>query len=139
MGTLGAREPEIYGAITLKEIDKLLLKRATELGVEVCSFQSNHEGALIDKIEAESPHINGILINPAALTHYSYALRDALVAANLPTVEVHLSNIFARESFRALSVTAAAAAGTICGLGVESYLLGIEALVKVIEKRQAES
>jgi 3-dehydroquinate dehydratase II len=139
MGELGTREPEIYGNITLKEIDRLLLERATELGVEVRCFQSNHEGALIDKIEAERPLIRGILINPAALTHYSYALHDALAAAKLPTVEVHLSNIFARESFRSLSVTAAAADGTICGFGVDSYLLGIEALVKMIEKRQAES
>jgi 3-dehydroquinate dehydratase II len=139
MGELGTREPEIYGKFTLKEIDRLLLERATELGVEVCSFQSNHEGALIDKIEAERPLIGGILINPAALTHYSYALRDALAAAKLPTVEVHLSNIFARESFRSLSVTAAAADGAICGLGVDSYLLGIDALVKMIEKRQADS
>lgn len=132
--SLGKREPEIYGNIGLEDIDKALLKRGSQLGVVVESFQSNHEGALIDKLEKEGPSIQGILINPAALTHYSYALRDALTCAGLPVVEVHLSNIFARESFRRRSVISAVVDATICGLGPDSYLFGLEALVKIINR-----
>ncbi len=133
--SLGKREPDIYGNTELEDIDKALLKRGSQLGVVVESFQSNHEGALIDKLEKEGPNIQGILINPAALTHYSYALRDALACAGLPVVEVHLSNIFAREPFRRHSVISEAVDATICGLGPDSYLFGLEALVKIINGR----
>jgi 3-dehydroquinate dehydratase II len=132
---LGQREPEIYGLLTLDEINLALSKRALELDVTVETYQSNYEGALIDKIQDASKKFHGLLINPGALSHYSFALRDALAAADLPLVEVHLSNIFARESFRHTSVVAPIAKGTICGLGLESYLLGLQALVNIIDKK----
>lgn len=127
---LGGREPEVYGIVTLQQINDALYKLAEELGVEIEIFQSNHEGELVDRIQQASEDFTGILINPAAYTHYSYALRDALAAAALPYVEVHLSNIYSREHFRHHSVTAALAEGLISGFGINSYLLGLEALVK---------
>ncbi len=132
LNQLGRREPEIYGSITLDQVNTALKEKAAELGAAIDSFQSNHEGELIDKIQAASAAYNGILINPAAFTHYSYALREALAAAALPLVEVHLSNIFAREAFRSHSVVSPVAAGVICGFGINSYPLGLEALVQVI-------
>lgn len=135
LNLLGQREPEIYGHLTLDEINLALAKRAQELDATVETYQSNYEGALIDKVQEASKQFNGLLINPGALSHYSFALRDALSAAALPLVEVHLSNIYARESFRHTSVIAPIAKGTICGLGLDSYLLGLQALVKIIDNR----
>ena len=132
LNLLGRREPEIYGSIALDQVNTTLEGKAAELGAAIDSYQSNHEGELIDRIQAASASYQGILINPAAFTHYSYALREALAAAGLPLVEVHLSNIFAREAFRAHSVVSPVAAGVICGFGINSYLLGLEALVQVI-------
>ncbi len=132
LNLLGRREPEVYGSITLDRVNKALEEKADELGAAIDAFQSNHEGELIDRIQAASTTYAGILINPAAFTHYSYALREALAAAGLPLVEVHLSNIFAREAFRSHSVVSPVAAGVICGFGINSYLLGLEALVRVI-------
>ncbi len=133
---LGQREPDIYGSLTLEEIEQALAERASKLGILIECFQSNHEGALVDRIQMAVNSFDAILINPAAFSHYSYALRDALSAAGLPLVEVHLSNVFAREPFRHHSVISAVANGMICGLGLQSYLLGLEALVKVLEKQQ---
>jgi len=138
LNLLGSREKSIYGSTTLAEIDRALERRGRELDVAVQSFQSNHEGVLVDKIHQAAGYSDGILINPGALTHYSYALRDALAAVGLPLVEVHLSNIFAREAFRAHSVISPLAAGVICGLGPHGYLLGLEALVRIIREKQGD-
>lgn len=131
LNLLGTREPEVYGRTTLAEIDDALRARAAELGCEVECRQANAEGALIDAIHAARGHCAGIVINPGAYTHYSLALRDALAAAGLPAVEVHLSNIFAREAFRHESVTASACAGVIAGLGPRGYLLALEAVLGI--------
>ncbi len=139
LNMLGQREPALYGHQTLAEINQLLETRAAELEATVELFQSNSEGALIDKVQEACSRIDGILINPGAFTHYSYALRDALAAAGLPLIEVHLSNIFAREPFRRRSVIAPEASGLLCGLGADSYLLGLEALVNVIKKQRGKN
>lgn len=133
LNLLGAREPEVYGYQTLESINELISEKAASLGVEVDFYQSNSEGQLIDEIQAAANNYSAILINPGALTHYSYALRDALAAVGLPVVEVHLSNIYAREEFRSKSVTAAVANGIISGFGVNSYLMGLEALVERVK------
>ncbi len=133
LNLLGKREPELYGSVTLEQIDAALQERAAELQVAVECCQSNHEGVLIDRIQGAADQYAGILINPAAFTHYSYAIRDALAATGLPLVEVHLSNIFAREDFRSHSVISPLANGVISGLGADSYILGLEALVKIIK------
>jgi 3-dehydroquinate dehydratase-2 len=129
LNNLGQREPGIYGAKTLAEIDQLIRLRAGELGVEVVGFQSNSEGALIDFIQDESPRAEGIIINPGAFTHYSLSLRDALQDAGLPIIEVHLSNIYAREKFRQKSVIAPIARGQISGLGWRGYVAALEIMV----------
>lgn len=126
---LGKREPEIYGSTSLEDIDRLLQTEADKLQVSLQCFQSNHEGALVDRIQAAFGLVDGILINPAAYTHTSVAIRDALASVSIPTVEVHLSNIHRREAFRHHSYIAAIAVGQICGFGVDSYLLGLRALV----------
>lgn len=125
---LGKREPAIYGTATLAEIDQALTDLAAELQMELKIRQTNWEGQLVDWIQAESGWAEAILINPGALTHYGYSLRDALASVGLPTVEVHLTNIQAREAFRHESVIAPVCIGEICGLGVNSYLLGLRAL-----------
>ncbi|AMA10086.1 type II 3-dehydroquinate dehydratase [Picosynechococcus sp. PCC 73109] len=135
LNLLGLREPEIYGATTLEDINARLEKEAKILGVSLHCFQSNHEGALVDQIQAALGKFSGILINPAAYTHTSVALRDALAAVNLPTIEVHLSNIHQRETFRHHSYIAPIAVGQICGFGAESYYLGLRALVNHIRAR----
>lgn len=129
LNLLGAREPQTYGTATLAQIEASLVTLGGELGVQVECHQSNHEGALIDLIHGAVARCDGILINPGALTHYSYALRDALGGVGLPVVEVHLSNIYRREEFRHHSVIAPVAVGQVAGFGPESYRLGLRAIV----------
>lgn len=133
LNLLGVREPEVYGATTLAEIDAGLAAQATDAGCELSSFQSNHEGELIDRIHAARDDADGLLINPGGLTHTSVSLRDALAGVGLPVVEVHLSNVFARESFRHHSHVSGVAVGVISGFGVWSYRLGLQALLQHIQ------
>ena len=133
LGILGRRQPEIYGAMTLDEINARLAERAAELGWQVACFQSNSEGAIIDFLEERAPDSDGLLLNPGALTHNGLALRDALAALSIPVVEVHLTNIHAREEWRRRSVTAEVARGIVSGFGWRSYLLGLEALRPLVE------
>ena len=126
LNMLGERNKALYGDKTLAEIDTLVQKRAGELGVEVLSFQSNSEGALIDFIQAQAPKADAIIINPGALTHYGLSLRDALADSTLPVIEVHLSNIYAREEWRHKSVIAPIARGQISGLGWRGYIAALE-------------
>lgn len=130
LNLLGQREPHIYGHTTLAEIDDALAGLANELGVTLQTHQSNHEGALVDHLQAVAPTVDGIVINAAGLTHTSVVLRDALAASGRPFVEVHLSNVYARESFRHHSMLAGVALGVICGFGPRSYLLGLRGLVE---------
>jgi 3-dehydroquinate dehydratase-2 len=134
LNLLGTREPSIYGKLTLDEINSAMSAYAAELGMEITVFQSNSEGALIDRIHSAISSYDGILINPAAYTHTSVAIRDALSAAALPTVEVHLSNIHSREEFRSRSFVAPIAVGQISGFGLDSYLLGLKAIFTHITK-----
>ena len=127
LNMLGRRQPEIYGTTTLDDVDARLADLARELDVEVDTFQSNHEGALVDRIQAARGQYDALLINAGALTHTSVALLDAILAAEVPTIEVHLSNLYRREEFRHHSYIARAAVGQICGFGVNSYLLGLRA------------
>ena len=136
LNLLGTREPGVYGRVTLAEVDRLLRERGRKLGVRVESRQSNHEGQLIDWLQAaRKDGFLGVVFNPGAFTHYSIALRDAVAAIDLPVVEVHLSNIHAREDFRRHSVIAAAARGQISGFGPHSYLLGLDALLSLRGRR----
>ncbi len=139
LNLLGRRDPAIYGTKTLEEINALLEERARELGVELKFFQSNSEGSLIDFIQSEAPQASGIIINPGALTHYGLSLRDALADTGLPIVEVHLSNIYAREEWRRHSVIAPIARGQISGFGWRGYIAALELLVREIEDREAQT
>ncbi len=131
MRSLGRREPEVYGTGTLAELEAAIGERARALGCEVVCLQSNHEGALIDHLEREGQASDALIVNPGGLTHTSTALADALRAYGKPVVEVHLSNLYRREELRHRSVTAAAALGTITGLGSAGYLLALDYLVKM--------
>ena len=126
---LGRREPEVYGTDTLDDVNRKLAEVANELGVELETFQSNHEGELLDFIEDAASRVEGFLINPGAYTHTSIALRDALTGVELQFVEVHLSNTAGREDFRRHSYLAPVASGVVLGFGVQSYLLGLRGLV----------
>lgn len=131
LNLLGAREPEVYGHQTLASIESELKNEAQRYGIDISFFQSNHEGAIIDTIhESFRSGYDGIIINPGALTHYSYAIRDAVSATKIPTIEVHLSNIHAREAFRTHSVIAGACMGQISGLGSESYMAALLTFVR---------
>jgi len=132
LNLVGVREPTIYGAVTLAEIDRRLHTVAAELGLTVDTFQSNSEGALVDRIQAARGTAAAIVINAGAYTHTSVAIRDALLATDLPVVEVHLSNTYRRETFRHRSLIADIAVGQVVGFGVESYLLGLRAAASVI-------
>jgi len=132
---LGKREPAIYGSQTLQDISRELEKTAVSLEATLTFFQSNHEGALVDKIQAALDLHQGILINPGAYTHTSVAIRDAIAAVALPTVEIHLSNIHQREAFRQHSYIAPVAVGQISGFGSDSYRLGLEGLVKHLRSK----
>ena len=134
LNMLGRRQPEIYGSTTLAEIDAALAARAAAAGLRLISFQSNHEGALVDMLQGEGWTAAGIIINPGALTHYGLALRDALAALSAPIIEVHLSNVYKRESFRHSSLVAPVATGQIAGLGWRGYLLALEWLVEELKE-----
>jgi 3-dehydroquinate dehydratase II len=134
LNLLGKREPHIYGTRSHADLVKTIRAKARDLGVTVSVFQSNHEGEIIDFLQKEAPGALGIVINPGALSHYSLALYDCLQALEVPTVEVHLSNIHAREEFRSKSVTARAARGVITGLGFEGYGLGMQYLADMAKQ-----
>ena len=137
LNLLGKREPGIYGTSGLDEINERMKRLAEENGAELRVFQSNSEGALIDAIHDAGNWADGIVINPGAYGHYSYAIRDALSAVNLPAIEVHISNVFAREEFRYKSVIASVVIGCITGLGWRSYACGIQSLIGILQDRQA--
>ena len=137
INVLGRRNPTIYGTLTLDEINRLISEKAEALGVDVAFYQSNHEGDLIDRIQESWGNIDGIVINPGALTHYGYSLKDALIDAVVPVIEVHLGNIHAREEWRRHSVVADIARGQIAGFGWRSYTSAIEIMAGIIEEESA--
>jgi 3-dehydroquinate dehydratase-2 len=133
LNTLGSREPDIYGTTTLAEIVDAVTARAGALGADVRAFQANGEGQIIDWLQREQGDAAGLVINAGALTHYGIALRDAVAACGLPTVEVHISNIWRRERFRHRSLLSPVVTGAIVGLGAEGYVLAVEGLVQIIQ------
>lgn len=132
LNLLGTREPEVYGSMTLDDINNKVIELGKELGVEIQCLQSNHEGALVDALHEARTWANGVVFNPGAYTHTSIALRDAISAIVIPVVEVHLSNVYAREEFRHVSMISAVCKGKISGFGWRSYLLGLRALVDAL-------
>ncbi len=134
LNLLGRREPKVYGKVTLKQINNALNKIARAKKVKLTFFQSNHEGMIVDQIGKSKSGYDGLLINPAAYTHTSIAIRDAIAAVGIPAVEVHLSNIYAREDFRHKSLITAVCIGTILGFGPASYYLGLEALIDLLDR-----
>jgi len=136
LNMLGRREPEVYGTAALGDIEAALVNLAAELDCEVSFFQTNHEGALVDRLQQAADDADAVVLNPGALTHYSYSVRDAVSAIAVPVVEVHLSNIAAREAFRRDSVIAPACMGQIAGFGAASYLLGLRAAVEAARGRR---
>lgn len=137
LNLLGRREPEIYGSMTLENINEQLKKRAGEVDIEVAFLQSNHEGALVDALQSAAGKYDYVILNAAAFTHYSIALRDAIAGIDVPVIEVHLSNIHKREEFRHHSVIAPVVAGQICGFGAESYLAALEVIFLKLNKGAA--
>ena len=137
LNMLGKRDKSIYGEKTLKEIDALLRKEAKASGVDVITFQSNHEGALVDFIQEQAGTARGIVVNPGALTHYGFSLLDALVDSKLPVIEVHLSNIYRREEWRAESIIAPIAEGQISGLGWRGYVAALQILASKLKAKRA--
>lgn len=136
LNLLGTREPEIYGSTTLDDINGMIAERAAEAGIETAFYQSNHEGDLVDAIQQANHKFDFIIFNAAAFTHYSIAIRDAIAAIDVPVIEVHISNIHQREEFRHTSVLAPVAMGQICGLGVESYLAALEAIIYKLDRAE---
>ncbi len=135
LNTLGQREPEIYGNTTLESINKQLIDKATPLGFELDCFQSNQESQIIEKLHQTTGHIDYLIINPAALTHTSIALRDAVLSVNVPFVEVHISNIFTRETFRKHSFFSDIAVGLCSGLGYQGYLFALDFAIHQLSKK----
>ncbi len=133
MNMLGTREPEKYGTQTLKDLEKDLYSYSFELGVDIETYQSNFEGEIVEKIHSALNNFDGIIINPAAYTHTSVAIRDAIAAVNIPTVEIHMTNIQQREDFRHTSLTAPVCIAQISGFGADSYKLGLQGLVNLLK------
>jgi 3-dehydroquinate dehydratase II len=138
LNMLGIREPDVYGSMTLGDINMKLIELGKELSVDVSCQQSNHEGALIDVLQDARAWANGVIFNPGGYTHTSIALRDAISAIQIPVIEVHLSNVYAREEFRHASMISAVCKGKIVGLGWQSYVLGLRALVEILTEAGVE-
>lgn len=134
LNLLGEREPGIYGEVSFENLNQMIMSKAEKLGIECEIFQSNHEGAIIDKLHEARKIFDGVAINAGAYTHYSYAMRDAISAIKIPCIEVHISNVFARDKFRSESVIAPVCRGSISGFGLDSYMLAITGLCNMIEK-----
>ncbi len=135
LNMLGRREPEVYGRQTLAQLNQMLEQFARENALQLRIIQSNHEGEIVEAVQQAADWADGIVINPGAYTHYSYAIRDALAAVGLPAVEVHLTNIYAREPFRHHSVIAPVCLGQVCGFGGQAYLLALQGLLAVLGER----
>ena len=133
LNLLGTREPDVYGSMTLDEINNKLIAWGKELGADVTCAQSNHEGALIDELQSARTWADGVVFNPGGYTHTSIALRDAISAIGIPVMEVHMSNVYAREEFRHVSMISAVCKGKIVGLGWRSYTLGLQALIEILQ------
>ena len=138
LNLLGTREPEIYGSMTLEDINMHLIELGKEFGAELKCYQSNHEGALVDALHDAGAWADGVVFNPGGYTHTSVALRDAITAIGIPVIEVHLSNVYAREEFRHHSMLSAVCKGKIAGFGWRSYTLGLRALAEMLEERNPE-